>query len=720
VSRASPRGRGGQRAGSATADSDAASGPAPAGSIVAVVERRGRFLTAEPLFPQRERDSAPARAPGAPRGAGPAHRGRTPHGRAATRLTLGPARGGGGRVHVAEGDLVLVHSSPRGAGARVVRRLGRPDVARDVIEALLLDRGLARGFDPALEREARDAGERVRRAPGERRDLRELPTFTIDPSSARDFDDAISAEPIDGDGRGDGGGRGSADGHGRADGREAGDGSGQGAPGAIRVWVHIADVAAHVPEGSPLDREARRRATSVYAPGAVEPMLPHALSSDACSLMPGVDRMAVTVEMELHGAELTRAAFYRSVIRSDARLDYEQVDRIFAGRESAAEPWGEPLRAARQAAAELQQARERRGALVVDSEEPEFAFDERGNVLAILARAQTESHRLIEHLMIAANEAVAGLLEQRGVPCLYRVHERPEPERVERLADQLASLEVPTPPLPEHMSSTQAADLLGEMSRRVEQHVRRSGHGRQALSSLVLRSLKQAYYSPKNLGHAGLHSTAYCHFTSPIRRYPDIVCHRALLSAVGGGEAAPRAGELVELGAWTSERERDAMIVERDSDDVARCFALEQLLHERGYQQAFAGEITGLISAGAFIAFGIDAEAEVGTRAGRAAGGKAVEGDAGTRAGNAGGNAGAGDTPQGNEGAGPRFEGMLPVRLLRAEDRDGGREWWELNEQGTILHGERTGATMRLGDAVDVRVARVDTIRGRVDLTPAP
>jgi ribonuclease R len=405
---------------------------------------------------------------------------------------------------------------------------------------------------------------------------------------------------------------------------------------------------------------------------------------------------------------LARAAFYRSVIRSDARLDYEQVDRIFAGRESAAEPWRASLGAAREAAAALQRERERSGALVVDSEEPEFAFDEHGNVLAILGRAQTESHRLIEHLMIAANEAVAGLLEQRGVPCLYRVHERPEPERVERLADQLASLEVPTPPLPEHMSSTQAADLLGEMSRRVDEHVRRTGHGRQALSSLVLRSLKQAYYSPKNLGHAGLHSAAYCHFTSPIRRYPDIVCHRALLSAVGGGEAAPRAGELVELGAWTSEREREAMIVERDSDDIARCFALEKLLHERGYQQAFAGEIAGLISAGAFVAFGVDADGE-------------GEGDGETRAGKAaGGEARAGDALEDDEGAGPQFEGMLPVRLLRAEDRDGAREWWELNEQGTILHGERTGATLRLGDVIDVRVSRVDTIRGRVDLTPAP
>jgi ribonuclease R len=560
--------------------------------------------------------------------------------------------------------------------------LGRPDVARDVIEALMLDRGLARGFDPAVEREAQAAGERVRRSDEPRRDLRDLPTFTIDPVSARDFDDAISAE---------------ADGEGRT-----------------RVWVHIADVAAHVPEGSLVDREAHRRATSVYAPGAVEPMLPHALSSDACSLIPGADRSAVTVELELHGPLIARAAFYRSLIRSDERLDYERVDRIFAGRESAAEPWRAPLRAAREAAAELQRKRERSGALVIDSEEPEFSFDEHGNVTGIYGRAQTESHRLIEHLMIAANEAVAGLLAQRGVPCLYRVHERPEPERIERLADQLASLEVPTPPLPKNMSSTQAAELVGAISQRVDEHVRRTGQGRIALSSLVLRSLKQAYYSPTNLGHAGLHSATYCHFTSPIRRYPDLVCHRALLSAVGGREREPRAGELAELGAWTSEREREAMFIERDSDDIARCFALERVLYEGGFEQVFAGEITGLIPAGAFIAFGAvptgGADAEDGV---------------------------------------PPFEGMLPVRLLRAPaptgagaarggsrrrgegggraggdrsgggGRDGGREWWELDEQGTILKGERTGATLRLGDQIEVRVARVDTVRGRVDLVPA-
>jgi ribonuclease R len=163
-----------------------------------------------------------------------------------------------------------------------------------------------------------------------RRDLTGLTTFTIDPISARDFDDAISAEAQEG--------------------------------GSIRVWVHIADVSAYVPEGSPVDLEARRRGTSVYAPGAVEPMLPQELSNDACSLVPQRERLAVTVELELDGAEVVSSAFYRSVIRSDERLDYERIDRIFAGEEQASAPWEQPLAAAREVAQALAAARERRGA----------------------------------------------------------------------------------------------------------------------------------------------------------------------------------------------------------------------------------------------------------------------------------------------------------------------------------------------------------------------
>ncbi len=585
------------------------------------------------------------------------------------------------------------------------------------------ERGLARRFEGAVERAARKArmGSPQAAAGGPaRRDLRELATFTIDPPSARDFDDAISAQWLEG--------------------------------GGVRVWVHIADVSAYVREGSPLDVEARARGTSVYVPGAVEPMLPQALSGDACSLVPGRDRLAVTVELELdldgpstHGDRLAGVAFYRSLIRSDERLDYDRVDRIFAGGETAAEPWGEPLRAARAAARTLGGARAARpGALTLDSAEPEFEFDEHGEVSAIAARAQTESHRLIEHLMIAANEAVALRLERLGTPCLYRVHERPAAASVERLVEQLATLGVPTPPLPEQLSHTQAAALVGEISRAVQEHVRqtvaRAGAGdltasptggRRALTALVLRTLRQAYYAPGNLGHAGLGSASYCHFTSPIRRYPDLVCHRALLASLGHPERAPRAGSLQELGEWCSERERAAMVIERDADDVARCFALERALYEQGTERSFAGEVVGLISAGAFIAFDGDL-AEV---------------------------SGAGD------GGSYRYEGMLPVRLLAAAmagregeragvlkeggpaleggarggsarggrrgqrpsggaRRDGARpgvaprEWWELNEQGTILRAERSGAALRLGDPIAVRVARVDAPRGRVDLVP--
>jgi ribonuclease R len=569
--------------------------------VVAVLSKRGRFLVAEPLF--------------GPRGA---------------RVAVDtPSRGAGG-TNASEGDLVLVGAGKR--GARVLRRLGKPWVARDVVEGLMLDRGLRRAFPRAVEAESAEAaaglGDESRRV-----DLRDLATFTIDPDDAKDFDDAISAE------------------------------EGEGA--VVRLWVHIADVSAHVRPGGALDREAFRRGTSTYVPGAVEPMLPEDLSNGACSLRPGEDKLAVTVQMEIAGTDVRKVEFHRSLIRSDARLTYGTVDEVFENRARGHGPWAEPLSASRQVARALRERREGRGALEVNSLEPTFEFDSDGHVTDVRHEEQSESHTLIEELMILANEQVAGYLTDRKLPTLYRVHERPDPTKVEFMVAQLASLDIPTPALPRHMSPQQAADIAAECSRLAAEESRRTGRGKRAFGSLVLRSLKQAYYSPKNVGHAGLASARYCHFTSPIRRYPDLIAHRALLSGLALDAAAPRAAELDEAGIETSAREREAMSVERAADDICLAFLLERYLEETGGGDppSFEGEIVGAVAKGVFVRFG----------------------------------------EQG-------FEGFLPARSLR--------DWYELNEEGTALIGRDSGRALRIGDPLAVIVDRVDSPRGRVDLLP--
>jgi len=580
-------------------------GDAAGDSFVGVLARRGRFTVAEPLFERGRRETVELR----------------------------------GRDDVRVGDMALIGLRRRGRARRpaILRGLGRPDVARDVVRALLVERGHHRGFGGEVEREAEEAG--LSEDGVSRRDLTSLPTFTIDPDDARDFDDAISLEPRHDD---------------------------------LRLYVHIADVAAHVRPGSALDAEALRRGNSVYVPGSVEPMLPEALSSRLCSLVPGAPRKAVTVEalLDAGDAAVRSVSFYRSLIRSDARLTYKQVERAFRSGAALPDDVAGSVMHARDLAAKLRRRRFARGALGLETSEPEFEFDSDGQVVSAIDDIQTEAHSVIEELMVLANELVARDLANRRRPLLYRVHEQPEPAAVEFLAAQLESLDVRTPPLPDQVTPRMAGELASALAQSVVEHVARTGRGRQAFTALVLRSLKQAYYSPRNLGHAGLGSATYCHFTSPIRRYPDLVVHRALLSTVGAGEEPPVAAGLEDIGSHCSLTEREAMAIERDADSVCLAFLAERVAAERAWERPLEAEVSGVIAAGAFVSFALD-----GSNAAAA-------------------------------------EGFLPARRM-------GGDYFELNEEGTALVGRRTGRRLRLGDPVTVAIDSIDAPRGRVDLVPA-
>ncbi len=401
-------------------------------------------------------------------------------------------RKGAGDVGI--GDLVVLRSG-RGR-ARVERVLGKPAAIETVLEGLLWHLGVRRPPAPLPSEPVWDEPERV--------DLLDLHALTIDPETAKDFDDALSL-------------------------RREGDG--------LRVWVHIADVSAYVPPGSPLDRDASERAFSTYIPGTVEPMLPSELSDDRCSLRPDVERRCVTVEVPFDGSlRAGEPNFYRSLIRSRARLTYGQAESILAGREQADDDTTETLRLADRITTELRRRRFARGALQIETGETTFEFDGEGGVKRAWREAEPSSHRLVEELMILANEAVGAFLASRQRATLYRVHERPEPQSVELLLAKMADLEVPTPPAPDELRPADAARLAAEAALRATAYAEESGRGREAFPTLVLRALKQARYDPRNLGHSGLASTAYAHFTSPIRRYPDLVCHRALLEEARPGD----------------------------------------------------------------------------------------------------------------------------------------------------------------------------------------
>jgi len=521
-----------------------------------------------------------------------------------------------GLGELSPGDLAVVAT---GKGrARLVRVLGSAASIRTVLEGLLIQEGELRGFEPydppSITTEARV-------------DLRDELSFTIDPETAKDFDDALTVTED-------------------------------------RAFVHIADVSWFVPAGSPLDRGAQDRAFSVYVPGLVSPMLPPELSEELCSLRPNTDRLCLTVEVPLEDALPAGAPrFYRSVIRSRERLTYSRAQAILQGAEQAEPELTEALRRAERLATALRDRRFARGALRIESGEVTFAFEAEGGVERAWREAEPHAHMLVEELMILANELVAGLLAGRRREALYRVHERPDPQSVQLMLARLDDLGVPTPPVPERLGPSDAAAIAGAASEAVTAYVRTSGRGRDAFPPLVLQALKQARYDPRNLGHTGLASSAYCHFTSPIRRYPDLVVHRALLRELGVSDQ-PLPEDLPEVAEHASVRERHASQLEYRADEICLAWLLEERLFDLGWGATFGGEITGAIASGIFVRFD------------------------------------------------DVFEGYVPARRLPGD-------YFELNELATALVGRRRGRTYRLGDPIEVRVQDVRRSEGKVELALA-
>ncbi|GIT86517.1 ribonuclease R [Roseobacter sp. OBYS 0001] len=445
--------------------------------------------------------------------------------------------------------------------ARIVERLGDPSAPKAVSLIAIHQHGIPDSFpDDVIE--AADAAKPV--GPEGRKDLRDLPLITIDPSDARDHDDACFAH-ADEDPKNEGG---------------------------HVVWVAIADVAAYVTPGSALDREARKRGNSTYFPDRVVPMLPDRLSGDLCSLHEGVPRACIAVEMVLDAdGNKLRHRFYRALMQSPASLHYEEVQAAIDGTanertQPLLEPVLKPLYAAYAA---LVTARARRQPLELDLPERRIELAEDGTVTSVSFKERIDAHRLIEEFMVLANVAAAETLIEKKSPLLFRVHEEPSPEKLDALREtarasgyNLAKGQV--------LKTAHLNRLLQEAAGSDEAEL---------INISTLRSMTQAYYGPINLGHFGLALPRYAHFTSPIRRYADLIVHRALISAHGWGKDGLRpedADGLDDTGTHISDTERRSMVAERDTTDRY----LASYLSERVGSE-FTGCVSGIARFGIFV-----------------------------------------------------------------------------------------------------------------------
>ncbi len=436
-----------------------------------------------------------------------------------------------GRFHPQDGHLAVAEETgnsrfgPR--EARLIDILGPAEGPRAASLIAIATHGIPSEFDKDAVREA-EAAQPV--TPEGREDLRAVPLVTIDGEDARDFDDAVFAE-TDGEG--------------------------------WHLIVAIADVAHYVKSGSALDREAYKRGNSVYFPDRVVPMLPEALSNDLCSLVPLKDRACMAAHMWIDSqGELTRWKFTRALMRSHARLTYEQAQSALDGRTDTTtapllDPVLRPLHAAYRC---LMQARLQRGTLELDLPERKIKLDAKGEVKAVAIRERLDTHRLIEEFMITANVAAAAQLENKGGVCLYRVHDKPSELKLEGLRDFLDSLGI---------SLVHKKQLHPRFLTHILENSAGGPHA-QVINEMMLRSQSQAVYSPANIGHFGLALARYAHFTSPIRRYADLVVHRGLIRACrlgGDGLTDAEAARLEDIGEHISDTERRAAAAERDVMD---------------------------------------------------------------------------------------------------------------------------------------------------------